>query len=185
MRGSLRRSGAEGVAPAAIVVMGVSGCGKSTVAERLAARLRWQFAEADAFHPAANLEKMRSGIPLTDEDRWPWLEAIASWIGAVRSRGQRCVVTCSALKRAYRQRLAGEHHDVRFVYLRGSCELIASRLAVRRHEYMPATLLRSQFDALEEPGADEEPVVVSIELPADEIVAEIVARLELEGARPS
>ena len=88
------------MAPLVIVVMGVSGCGKSTVAERLAARLRWQFAEADAFHPAANVEKMRSGIPLTDEDRWPWLEAIASWIGAVRSRGQRCVAPGTPAKSA-------------------------------------------------------------------------------------
>jgi len=165
--------------------MGVSGCGKSTVAERLAARLEWQFAEADAFHPAANVEKMRSGIPLTDEDRWPWLDAIAAWTGTMRSQGQPAVVTCSALKRAYRQRLAGGHHDVRFVYLQGSYELIASRLAMRRHEYMPPTLLRSQFEALEEPGADEQPVVVSIEPPADAIVAEIVARLGLVPATPS
>ncbi len=173
------------MAPLVIVVMGVSGCGKSTVAERLASRLDWQFAEADSFHPTANVQKMRSGIALTDEDRWPWLEAIANWTNAVRSRGQHCVVTCSALKRAYRHRLAGGHHDVRFVYLQGSYELIASRLAMRRHEYMPPTLLRSQFDALEEPGPDEEPVVVSIEAPADAIVAEIVARLALEPARPS
>jgi gluconokinase len=165
--------------------MGVSGCGKSTVAERLAARLGWQFAEADSFHPGANVEKMRAGIPLTDADRWPWLEAIAAWIGAMRSSGQRCVVTCSALKRAYRERLAGGHDDVRFVYLQGSYELIAARLAERRHEYMPSTLLRSQFDALEEPGSEERPLVVSIEPPADAIVAEIVARLGLEGARPS
>ena len=171
--------------PSIVVVMGVSGCGKSTVAERLATRLGWQFAEADSFHPTANVAKMRSGTPLTDEDRGPWLEAIASWIGAIRSREQRAVVTCSALKRAYRQRLAGGHPDVRFVYLQGSYELIASRLAMRRHDYMPPTLLRSQFDALEEPGADEEPVVVSIEPPADAIVAEIVARLGLVPATPS
>ena len=171
--------------PSVIVVMGVSGCGKSTVAEGLAARLRWQFAEADAFHPAANVEKMRSGLPLTDADRWPWLDAIVAWIGATRSQGQHAVVTCSALKRAYRQRLAGGHHDVRFVYLQGSYELIAARLAVRRHEYMPPTLLRSQFDALEEPGPEEEPLVLSIEPPSDAIVAEIVARLALEPATPS
>lgn len=173
------------MAPSVLVVMGVSGCGKSTVAERLAARLRWNFAEADSFHPAANVEKMRSGIPLTDADRWPWLDAIAAWIDSMRSGGQGCVVTCSALKRAYRQRLAGGHRDVRFVYLQGSYELIASRLAMRQHEYMPPTLLRSQFDALEEPGAEEGALVVSIVPPAEAIVAEIVARLELGGVRPS
>ena len=175
----------RGMLPSIIVVMGVSGCGKSTVAERLARHLDWQFAEADTFHPAANVEKMRSGIPLTDVDRAPWLDAIAAWIDAMRSRGQRCVVTCSALKRAYRQRLAGGHHDVRFVYLKGSYELIASRLAARRHEYMPPTLLRSQFDALEEPGEEEHPLVVSIEPPADAIVATIVERLRLGAPTPS
>jgi carbohydrate kinase (thermoresistant glucokinase family) len=171
--------------PSIIIVMGVSGCGKSTVAERLARRLDWQFAEADSFHPAANVEKMRSGIPLTDTDRGPWLDAIAAWTDAMRSRGHRAVVTCSALKRSYRQRLAGAHHDVRFVYLQGSYELIAERLAVRRHEYMPPSLLRSQFEALEEPGEEEHPLVISIEPPADAIVASIVQRLGLEAPTPS
>lgn len=171
--------------PAIIVVMGVSGCGKSTVAERLAKRLAWQFAEADTFHPAANVEKMRSGVPLDDADRAPWLEAIADWTEAMRSRGQHAVVTCSALKRAYRQRLARGHHDVRFVYLQGSYEMIAARLSARRHEYMPPALLRSQFDALEEPGEEENPLVVSIEPPADAIVASIVERLRLRTPTPS
>ncbi len=168
------------MAPSVLIVMGVSGCGKTTVAEKLAARLQWQFAEADTFHPTANVEKMRAGTPLTDEDRAPWLDAIAMWIDTMRSEGKRCVVTCSALKRAYRQRLANGHGDVRLVYLQGAYDLIASRLAARRHEYMPPTLLRSQFDTLEEPGAEENPLVLSIAQPADEIVRQVVANLELE-----
>ncbi len=172
--------------PSVLIVMGVSGSGKTTVAEKLAARLHWQFAEADSFHPAANVEKMRSGTPLTDADRAPWLEAIATWIDAMRSEGKRGVVTCSALKRAYRHRLVDGHGDVRFVYLQGTYDLIASRLAARTHEYMPTTLLRSQFDTLEEPGADENPLVLSITQPADEIVRQVVASLGLDRApRPS
>lgn len=126
------------------------------------------------------MEKVRSGIPLTDADRAPWLDAIGAWTEAMRARGQRAVVTCSALKRAW-QRPARGHRDVRFAYLQGSYELIAARLAARRHEYMPASLLRSQFDAFEELGEDEQPLVVSIEMPADAIVASIVEHLELEG----
>lgn len=168
--------------PSVLIVMGVSGCGKTTVGEELAGRLHWQFAEADSFHPTANVEKMRSGTPLTDDDRAPWLEAIAMWIDTMRSRGKRCVVTCSALKRAYRQRLAHGHGDVRFVYLQGTYDLVASRLAARKHEYMPVTLLRSQFDALEEPGAEENPLVLSITQPAAEIVRQVVASLGLEHA---
>ena len=171
--------------PSIIVVMGVSGSGKSTVAERLAARLQWPFAEADTFHPGANIEKMRSGVALTDEDRWPWLDAIAAWIDATRARGRQGVDTCSALKRAYRERLARGRDGVRFVYLQGSYELIASRLAGRRHEYMPAALLRSQFDALEEPGADETPLVLPIDAPVEEIVDEIAVKLGLAPSRPS
>lgn len=165
--------------------MGVSGCGKTTVGQRLAERLGCQYAEADTFHPAANVAKMRAGIPLTDEDRWPWLDAIAAWIGSMQAQGKRGVVTCSALKRAYRQRLAMGHRGVRFVYLQGSYDLVASRMAGRRHEYMPATLLRSQFDALEEPGPEEDPLVVSIEAPVEAIVDTIVARLRAKRATPS
>jgi carbohydrate kinase (thermoresistant glucokinase family) len=154
--------------------MGVSGSGKTIVAERLAARLGWELAEADLFHSSANVEKMRSGIALTDEDRAPWLASIAQWIDGVRSRGARGVVTCSALKRRYREVIVGERRDVRLVYLRGSYELIAARLASRQHHYMPASLLRSQFDALEEPGRDENPIVVSIEAAPDRIVDSIL-----------
>jgi gluconokinase len=161
----------------AIVVMGVSGCGKSTVAARLAQRLGWEFAEADAFHSPANIEKMRSGIALTDEDRWPWLDAIAAWIDAARAQGRPCIVACSALKRRYRERLAAGHGDVRFVYLKGDYEIVAARLAGRSGHYMPLSLLQSQYDALEEPAADEKALVLSIERPAETLVDEIVSRL--------
>src|SRR5258708_5284695 len=163
--------------PSVIVVMGVSGSGKTTVAAELAHRLGWQLAEADMFHSPANVEKMRSGIPLTDEDRWPWLAAIAKWIDAARASGKPGVITCSALKRRYREIIIGDRPHVRLVYLKGDYDLIAARMAVREHHYMPVGLLRSQFDALEEPGADENPIVVSIESPHGEIVTEVVAAL--------
>jgi carbohydrate kinase (thermoresistant glucokinase family) len=160
--------------------MGVSGSGKTTVASQLARRLHWRFAEGDAFHPAANVAKMRDGIPLTDEDRWPWLDAIAAWIDSCRAANQRCVLTCSALKRVYRERLAHGHDDVWFVFLKGEYGLVARRMAERKGHYMPLALLQSQFDTLEEPSPGETALVVSIEAPAEEIVAEIVAALGLE-----
>ena len=162
--------------------MGVSGSGKTTVASALAHRLRWDLVEADTFHPAANIEKMRAGIALGDDDRWPWLDAIAAWIDGARKDGRRCIVACSALKRSYRERLARGHDDLRFVYLRGSYATVAARLSGRTGHYMPPSLLQSQFDTLEEPGPDEHPVVLSIETPADVLVCEIVAALALEGS---
>ena len=167
----------------AVVVMGVSGSGKTTVASRLAQRLRWDFAEADNFHTAASVGKMRAGVPLTDADRWPWLDAIAAWIEAARAKGRPCIVACSALRRAYRERLSKGHADVRFVYLQGTHETIAARLAGRSGHYMPPSLLPSQFDTLEEPGVDENPIVLSIELPADKLVDAIFAKLK--PAKPS
>ena len=154
----------------AIVVMGVSGCGKSTVAARLAQRLGWDLAEADTFHGAANVEKMTAGIPLGDEDRWPWLDAMARYLEDARVRRRPCVIACSALKRRYRERLTGDRDDVGLVYLQGSYETILSRLAGRTGHYMPPSLLRSQFDALEEPGPDEHPISVSVEREPGEIV---------------
>jgi gluconokinase len=169
------------VVPSVIVVMGVSGSGKTTIASRLARRLGWRFAEGDSFHPAANIARMSEGIALTDEDRWPWLDAIAAWIGAARASGERSVITCSALKRAYRERLAAGHGDVRFVFLKGDYGLVAGRMASRTGHYMPLALLQSQYDALEEPGSGENPLAVSIAATPEEIVAGIVAALELEA----
>jgi len=157
--------------------MGVSGCGKTTVAGLLARRLGWQAAEADDFHSPANVAKMRAGTPLADEDRWPWLAAIAAWIDKALAQGKPGVVTCSALKRSYRDVIIGKREAVRLVYLKGSYELIARRLAERKHEYMPASLLASQFEALEEPGPGENPIVVPIELSTEAIVERILGSL--------
>jgi carbohydrate kinase (thermoresistant glucokinase family) len=166
-------------APAVIVIMGVSGSGKTTIANELARQLGWEFQDADWFHPAANVEKMHSGVPLTDEDRSPWLRAIARWIDETRGAGRHGVVTCSALKRRYRAILIGDRADVRLVYLKGDASLIARRIATRHEHFMPASLLASQFEALEEPGPDEHPIIVSIEPSPREIVARIIAELGL------
>ena len=171
--------------PSVVVVMGVSGCGKSTIASMLAHRLNWIFEEGDWFHPQSNIEKMHSGVPLTDEDRWPWLHGIAAWIDATRRVGNHGTTACSALKRAYRDVLVGERPDVRLVYLKGERDLIARRLAARDGHFMPPSLLDSQFATLEEPQADERPIVVSIVPHPREIVAEIVKRLGKGVAPPS
>lgn len=163
--------------PAVIIVMGVSGSGKTTVGTLLAQRLRRKFEDADRFHPPLNIDKMRRGIPLTDEDRWPWLNAITAWIGEACRAGKYGVIACSALKRCYRDVLIGDRANVRLVYLKGSETLIASRIADRHAHFMPRSLLHSQFEALEEPTADENPVVVSIEPEPSEIVARIVSAL--------
>jgi gluconokinase len=160
-----------------IVVMGVSGSGKTTVAALLAGRLRWEFEDGDWLHPEANVEKMHRGIALTDDDRWPWLRAIAAWIDEKRHEGHG-VVACSALKRRYRDVLIGERRDVRLVYLKGDETLIARRIATRHGHFMPAALLHSQFEALEEPAEDEHPIVVSIDARPVEIVSRIVEALE-------
>lgn len=157
--------------------MGVSGSGKTTIAVLLAERLGWELADADEFHSPANLRKMASGIALTDEDRWPWLHAIAAWIDETRGAGRRGIVTCSALKRSYRDILIGARRDVRLVYLKGDAPLIAQRLAKRRGHFMPAALLQSQLDALEEPGPDEHPIVVCVAAEPQAIAARILAGL--------
>jgi len=163
---------------AAIVVMGVSGAGKSTVGRLIAARLGCPFRDADSFHPKANIEKMSRGEPLTDEDRWPWLRAIADWIAQHRAAGTTCVATCSALKRSYRDLVtAHQRHDVRLVYLKGDFELIAARLKARTGHFMPPGLLRSQFEALEQPAADEHAIAVSIDAAPEEIADRTLAVL--------
>jgi gluconokinase len=163
--------------PCALVVMGVSGSGKSTISERLAARLGWAYEDGDRFHPPGNVAKMSAGHPLTDADRWPWLQAIADEIDRVCASGGRAVMACSALKRAYRDILVHGRGDVRIVYLKGTRDLIAERLSRRDHHFMPASLLASQFATLEEPAPDEGVVAVAIDGTVDEIVAAIVERL--------
>lgn len=162
-----------------VVVMGVSGCGKSTVGALLAQQLDWTFEDADWFHPASNVDKMHRGIPLTDEDRWPWLRAVAAWIDKARGSKGHGVIACSALKRRYRDILIGDRADVRLVYLKGDEELIARRLATRHEHFMPRSLLHSQFEALEEPAPDEDPITISIEPKPREIVALILSELKM------
>jgi carbohydrate kinase (thermoresistant glucokinase family) len=163
---------------AAIVVMGVSGAGKSTVGQLLAARLDCPFRDADSFHPPANIAKMKSGQPLNDDDRGPWLRAIAAWIAEHRAAGTTCVVTCSALKRRYRD-IVTDHQraDVRLVYLKGGFDLIAARLADRKGHFMPPALLQSQFDALEEPAPGEHAIAISIDATPEQIAARVADQL--------
>jgi gluconokinase len=146
--------------PPVLVLMGVSGCGKSTVAGRLAGRLGWDFEEGDDLHPAANVDRMASGHQLDDEDRWPWLAKVAEWIGGQTDAERPGIITCSALKKSYRDALRSE--CVVFVYLAGTREQIARRLAARHGHYMPASLLDSQFAALEPPTPDENSITVEV-----------------------
>jgi gluconokinase len=163
--------------PCALVVMGVSGSGKSTIAERLAERLAWTFEDGDRFHPTSNVVKMSAGEPLTDQDRWPWLTAIAAEIDRVCTAGERAVIACSALKRAYRDILVHGRSDVCIVYLEGTQELIAGRLATRKGHFMPPGLLASQFKTLEPPDESENPVTVSIDASVDAIVDDIIRQI--------
>jgi len=159
--------------------MGVSGSGKSTIADRLAARLGWRYEDGDKYHPPANVAKMSAGQPLTDEDRWPWLQAIADEIDRACGAGERAVIACSALKRAYRDILVHGRNDVRIVFLKGTQELIASRLAARKGHFMPPGLLTSQFKTLEPPGIEEHPVTVSIDVSVETIVDDAIHQLRL------
>ncbi len=165
--------------PCALVVMGVSGSGKSTIADHLARRLGWVYEDGDRFHPASNVTKMSAGHPLTDEDRRPWLQAIAGEIDRLAVTGERAVIACSALKRAYRDILVHGREDVRIVFLDGTQDLIAARLAARKGHFMPAGLLASQFATLERPGPNERPIMVSIDAPVEAIVDDIVSQLNL------
>jgi len=164
--------------PCGLIVMGVSGSGKSTIAASLAERLNWVYEDGDRFHPASNVAKMRAGQPLTDQDRWPWLQAIAGEIDRVCESGGHVVIACSALKRAYRDVLVHGRVDVRIVYLKGTQLLIADRLARRKGHFMPPGLLDSQFQTLEPPAADENPITVSIDAPVETVVEDIVRQLK-------
>lgn len=170
--------------PVIVVAMGVSGSGKSTVAALLAVALGCHFQEGDDLHPRANVEKMRSGIPLTDADRLPWLRKIAEEIDGWRARGECGVLTCSALKRSYRDLIIGDRHDVVLVYLKGSRDLIHARMAARHEHFMPVALLDSQFATLEEPTPDEKPITVDIGGKPAEIAHEIVRQLEARQHEP-
>ena len=150
---------------------------KSTVAGALAESLGWLLAEGDDFHSPANIAKMHAGMPLNDDDRMPWLAAIAAWIDARRRAGESAIVTCSALKRAYRDLLSGGRPEVLFVYLKGSPDVMSRHLAGREGHFMPASLLSSQFETLEQPAADESVMVVDASQPVEAIVSEIAARL--------
>jgi len=161
-------------APTALVIMGVSGSGKSTVGKQLAERIGWEMTEGDRLHPPANVEKMRQGIPLDDADRGPWLDRIGALLADWAAVGRSGILTCSALKLAYRARIRVARPDVWFVYLKGSEELIASRIAARHHEYMPASLLRSQFETIEEPLPGEPVIEVDAASPPEVEVQKII-----------
>ena len=160
-----------------IIVFGVTGAGKSFIGRVLAQHLGWSFHDADDFHPAANVEKMRLGVPLTDDDRWPWLERLRQLIGESQQRGVDDVLACSALKRTYRQRLAAGL-DVRFVYLKGDHALIAERLRQRSGHFMNPGLLDSQFETLEEAADDERAIVVDVADTPETIVRQVEAVLK-------
>jgi carbohydrate kinase (thermoresistant glucokinase family) len=167
--------------PLILVLMGVAGSGKSTIGALLAGRLGWAFADADDFHSPANIAKMHAGIPLDDADRQSWLAAIAAKIESWRATRRQGIVTCSALKRAYRELIRGGHEDIRLVYLKGEKSLIARRLAARHGHFMPSALLDGQFVALEEPAPDEGALTITIDKPPEAIVDEIIAAMGPPG----
>jgi gluconokinase len=162
-----------------VVVMGVSGSGKTTVAQGISEVTGLPYGEADAFHPPANIAKMSAGIPLDDDDRWPWLRELSAWMAAQAAEGRSTVIACSALKRAYRDVLRAGPPRLQFVHLAGSAELIRERMAHRSGHFMPVTLLVSQLATLEPLGDDEDGIVLDIGLPPDELVEEAVRRLDL------
>lgn len=161
-----------------IVVMGVSGCGKSTIGKALSDSLGWDFQEGDALHPQANVDKMAAGMPLDDDDRWPWLDRIAAWIRAEETLGRQGVVTCSALKRIYRDRLRRAGDGVRFAYVHVSREELERRTTHRLH-FMPASLLDSQLQTLEIPTADEGALTVAGEASLDAMISDVSRWLDV------
>lgn len=168
-------------APQFVIVMGVSGSGKTTVAEGLAEHLGWTYVEGDDLHPAANVEKMRNGIPLTDEDRWPWLRKIGEWIDEHEGEGKSAVITCSALKRTYRDLLREGRPGVMFCHVDVSREELERRLAERKGHYMPASLLQSQLDTLEELSEDEPGVIVESTGGQEAVLREVLKALNLDA----
>lgn len=166
---------------AAIVVMGVSGAGKTTVGALLAERLGWPFEDGDSFHPPENVGKMRAGTPLTDEDRWPWLRAIAARIAEARGQGTGVVIACSALKRAYRDVLRDRQADLRFLHLTGEPALIMARQAARQGHYMPASLVANQFATLEPPDTEADVIDLEVEAEPPAIVQKAIAALRRRG----
>jgi gluconokinase len=160
-----------------LVLMGVAGSGKSTVLKRMRERWGWPSAEADEFHSLSSVARMSSGQPLNDRDRWPWLSALAAWIGAREAAGENCVLTCSALRRAYRDVLREGHPSVRFVHLVAAPDTLAARVEQRLGHYMPASLLGTQLGTLEALQADEPGVVASSERPLDQVIDDIEAWL--------
>lgn len=179
----LRSAGlAHAVAWPVVVVMGVSGSGKTTVSALLAAALGCRFQEGDDLHPAENVEKMHNGTPLTDADRMPWLHRIAGEVDTWRAHGEAGVLACSALKRSYRDIIIGARPDVVLVYLRGSHNLIRQRMAERHAHFMPVALLDSQFASLQEPTPDEHPITVDVDNRPADIAAQIVRQIEARQA---
>lgn len=168
--------------PQIVIVMGVSGSGKTSVGRHLATVLGWTFAEGDDFHPPANVSKMARGTPLTDADRWPWLDAIGRWIAAETAENRSAVVACSALKRRYRDRLRLAWPALRLVYLRVDREELRRRLATRLEHFFPAQLLDSQLQDLEPPQADEQAIVVSGDV--DGIVRSVIPLVRPSASAP-
>jgi gluconokinase len=170
--------------PPLIVVMGVSGSGKTSVGKRLAARLGLPFVEGDRFHPPGNIEKMSSGVPLDDDDRWPWLDLIGAELARARAAGDGLIVSCSALKKSYRDRLRrATGGPLQFVFLGASREVLRERLADRRDHFMPASLLDSQLATLEDPRGEADVIAVDIDATVDEIVEEALRSIEARDLR--
>ncbi len=179
--GGAERIGPEpGSATRVVIVMGASGVGKSTVGKGISTVMGWTFAEGDAFHSVANVAKMASGHPLDDEDRWPWLRSIGAWIQAEVDERRSAVVTCSALRRVYRDILAEGRPQVCFLHLVAGEDLVADRMSHRKNHYMPTSLLHSQYDTLEQLDPDESGVVVSVQGRAPEVLVRALAALGLE-----
>lgn len=168
-----------GPRPWHVVLMGVSGTGKSTIAEALLEHLDWDFCEGDDLHPPANIAKMSSGRPLDDEDRWPWLEALAAWTRERAERGEDTLLTCSALKRSYRDVLRRGGGGTFFVHLTGDHDLLAERMGARQRHFMPSSMLRSQLDTLEPLDGDERGMVVDVAASPEEIARQVVEELGL------